>query len=132
MAAGASTRRRSSAGTDVKQRRGRSFGRAADGLSDDAEVPSPSPSPAPRGRHAAAEEKAKPTRSHNGEPAKKPELLAEQPWRAKMRSFRVRTLSTFAMVSGFVFILYLGHVVTCCLVFSVQARTPRHSGRSYG
>jgi len=52
----------------------------------------------------------------------KVELLAEQPWQARMRSFKTRTRSTVALLGMFVLILRAGHVVVCALVFCIQAR----------
>ena len=73
-----------------------------------------SPSPPPSRKTQGEKHKALP-------PAPAQQLLAEQPWTAKLKSLRVRTISTLLMVSGFLFILYLGHVVTCGLVFLIQA-----------
>ena len=53
----------------------------------------------------------------------KVELLAEQPWQARMRSFKTRTRSTVALLGMFVLILRAGHVVVCALVFCIQVRS---------
>lgn len=83
--------------------------------------PSPSRSPPPprrqRNRQAAG-----PGNDKDKKGEKKVELLAEAPLSTKMRSLRVRTASTLLMVGGFCLILYLGHVVTCALVFFIQVR----------
>jgi hypothetical protein len=50
------------------------------------------------------------------------ELLAEQPLSARWRSFKTRTLSTLALLAGFVAILYAGHVVVCVFIMCIQAR----------
>ena len=51
----------------------------------------------------------------------------------RLRSFRTRTLSTFAMIFSFTGIIYLGHVPLVLLVFTLQARrgcAARRSGRA--
>lgn len=84
-----------------------------------------SPSP-PRGRPRTRQAAGSASEKKGAE--KKVELLANAPLSTKMRSLKVRTASTFLMVGGFVLILYLGHVVTCALVFAIQARETRFWG----
>ena len=52
----------------------------------------------------------------------KPELLAEQPWQTRWRSFKTRTGSTLALLAIFIAILRAGHVFVCALVFAIQVR----------
>jgi hypothetical protein len=83
-----------------------------------------SPPPATRGAGAAAHA------AHGGGGGAMPtprrghavELLAEQPLSARWRSFKTRTLSTLALLGGFVAILYAGHVVVCVFIMCIQAR----------
>ena len=112
------------------QRTGRPRQRAS--AAHEQPVASPSPPPVmhntrrasmdmkPAADNAAANGKAKGSRGVEEPP--KAELLAEQPWEKRLRSFRVRTVSTVGMVSGFVFILYLGHVFTTGLVIAIQVQ----------
>jgi hypothetical protein len=63
------------------------------------------------------------------------ELLAEQPWQARWRSFKTRTGSTVALLAMFVGILRAGHVFVCALVFAIQvcaarARSPAPHARA--
>jgi hypothetical protein len=61
------------------------------------------------------------------------ELLAEQPWQARWRSFKTRTGSTVALLAMFVGILRAGHVFVCALVFAIQvcaARSPAPRARA--
>lgn len=51
-------------------------------------------------------------------------LLAEQPLALRLRSFKTRSVSTLALLTGFVTILWGGHVFVCLLVLGIQAREP--------
>ena len=39
----------------------------------------------------------------------------------RFRKFRIRTYSTVAMIGGFIFIIWMGHVPLMALIFTIQA-----------
>ena len=50
------------------------------------------------------------------------------PQAQKFRKFRVRTYSTLAMIGGFIYIIYLGHVPLMLLIFTIQVGTAHTQG----
>ncbi|KAK9821626.1 hypothetical protein WJX74_001084 [Apatococcus lobatus] len=47
-------------------------------------------------------------------------LLKRQNSRKKLRSFRIRAVSTFVLIGSFILIIYLGHVPLMMMIFGIQ------------
>lgn len=116
------------------------------GRSTDTPPPAPTPAPTPPQVHTASR---RPSGEHGrpptpgsggggGAPRRPPsprvgggggggnhgasDLASRQPWPARLRSLRTRTLSTALMLAGFAAVLWAGHVVVCVFIMCIQAR----------